>query len=378
MTTLPQLLRKGDWFTSKLPIALGFYYLGLWAAGAPSVGPVLETTFLMLLAFIASGIFVRFYNDLFDMAADARGGKFNLASKATPFWQVMAPVLATAFILLVLGILKAPAYLYGLMGLQHLLYILYSTPPVRLKNRGLVGVLTDAAYGHAVPAVIGWAFAISLSDEPINSFRLFPALLLIIAMQLLSGVNNILFHQITDFEKDRAAATRTLVVAIGKTRAVNLGVKWLVPVELSLLMAFLFSVGFGFQVPLLIVMCPLILAHVLAGYLASYRRRDMENGQLLLRLNEVYDTWLPLAFLGMLIGDKSDFWLLLVFHLLAFFEPSSRRLYYYTLGLKPVIGWAQGKILVFYYHYLLKQYARLRQYPENNKVLKPKDECVES
>ncbi|MCB0555237.1 MAG: UbiA prenyltransferase family protein [Phaeodactylibacter sp.] len=377
MTTLPQLLRKGDWFTSKLPIAWGVYYLGLWATGAPPTGPVIGTTFLMLLAFIASGIFVRFYNDLFDMAADARGGKFNLASRVSPFWRILAPVLATAFIILILMILKAPAYLYGLMGLQHLLYILYSTPPVRLKNRGLAGALTDAAYGHAMPAVIGWAFAISLSDEAGGSF-LFPAVvLLIITLQLLSGIKNILFHQVMDFEKDRAAAARTLVVVVGKKRAVNLGVNWLAPIEFSLLMAFLFYVGLSFQAPLLIVLSPFILVHILAGY-RSYRRRDKEKSQLLLLSNEVYDTWLPIAFLGMLIENNSDFWLLLVFHLLVFFEPSSRRLYYYALGTKPVIGWIQGKILLFYYHWLLKQYARLRQYQVSNKAVNSKEECVES
>ncbi len=416
MKLTPQLLRKADWFTTKLPIAMGFFYLGLWAAGAPPVGRVMAAAALMLLAFAGSGVFVRFYNDLFDLAADAKGGKFNLAGRVSPFWRGMIPVLATVFILLILAILKAPPYLYGLMGLQHLFYLLYSTPPIRLKNRSLGGVLADAAYGHAMPAVIGWAFAFAVLEGAERSIAFFPVVLAIAGLQFISGLNNILFHQIEDIERDKAAGARTFVVVRGKSRAQALGLRWLLPLEGAGLLVFLLFLSVLSRAPILPALIPLVLAHLLTAIRREnedksrpFKKNEPKTSQtadsqsnlkrgtwpvlvprpgknlkpsrktsLLLLFNEVFDTWLPLAFLLMLIGENSGYWLLLAFHLLVFFEPSTRRLYYYLIRTKPLFGWAREKVLLFYYHWLLKQYARLLPYLERGKAVKPEDECAES
>lgn len=406
MKLTPQLLRKADWFTTKLPIAMGFFYLGLWAAGAPPVGWVMATAGLMLLAFVSSGVFVRFYNDLFDMAADAKGGKFNLASRVSPFWRFAIPVLATALIVVILLALSAPAYLYGLMAVQHLLYMLYSTPPIRLKNRSMGGALADAAYGHAMPAAIGWAFAHSISGEATGQIPFYPMLLAIAGLQLISGLNNILFHQIEDHERDVAAGTRTFVVVMGKKRAQALGLRRLLPLEGAGILVFLLYLSVLSRAPIPLALILLMPAHLLAAIRQEKKdesrpfktmepttsqtagsQRNHKPGtwnlkppgktSLLLMLNEVFDTWLPLAFLLMLIGENSGYWLLLAFHLLVFFEPSTRRLYYYLIRTKPLFGWAREKVLVFYYHWLLKQYARLLPWLERGKAVKPEDECAE-
>ncbi|MCB0572332.1 MAG: UbiA family prenyltransferase [Phaeodactylibacter sp.] len=364
------LLRKADWFTTKVPMALGFYYLGLWALGPPLPGRAMYTAAAMVLAYLCSGIFVRFYNDLFDMAADARAGKFNLASKASPFWRVAAPLLATACIPLILLAVGAPLYLYALMGVQHLLYLAYSTPPIRLKNRALGGVLADAAYGHAMPAAIGWAFAAFATQEAVFSEAhraLAPA---IFALQLLSGASNILKHQIEDHDGDTAAGIRTLVVALGAGRAWKLGLLVLAPLELAGVLVFLLYLAYIKQSAIPALLALLVLVHALLVYTSFRRKGKRESERLLLFQNEVFETWFPLSFLGLLISRQAGYLILLAGHLAIFFYATFQRFYHYAAKAVPLGWWIREKAIIFYYHRLLKQYARLRGIPDNGKASK--------
>lgn len=369
----PQMRSKIATFTNKLPIAFGFYYLGLWAIGIPALRQALPFALAILAVFFASGLFVRFYNDLFDMEADAQGGKFNLASKVSPRWRVPLLLFATGLIALILAALQAPFYLYGLMGLQHLLYILYSTPPIRLKGRRWGGVLTDAAYGHALPAVIALAFAFALSGQPPAAFtHLFLA---VFPVLMLSGINNIVYHQLMDFQSDGAAGIQTLAIAKGAQRLRALGTRWLVPLEAIGLIALLAYLGLSLQTNLILALAPLALVHALACYRAHYQRRPH---QLLVLFNEVYDTWLPVAIIGTLVQREPAYLLLLAFHLLLFFRPTGTRLYHYAARLKPGIGWLWKNAKLFYYHWLLKRYAWLLLQLGRSGAVKNKDGCAES
>lgn len=369
----PQMRSKIDSFTAKLPIALGFYYLGLWVVGIPALSQALPFALAMLAVFFASGLFVRFYNDLFDMEADARGGKFNLARKVSPLWRALLLVFTTGVIALILLALQAPFYLYGLMGLQHLLYILYSTPPIRLKARRWGGVLTDAAYGHALPAAIALAFAFALAGQPPAAFaHLFLAVL---PLLLLSGINNIIYHQLMDFRADEAAGIQTLAVAQGAQRLQNFGTRWLVPLEAIGLIALLAYLGSSLQAHLILALAPLALVHALACYRAHYQRRPH---QLLVLFNEVYDTWLPLAIIGTLAQREPAYLLLLAFHLLLFFRQTGVRLFHYAARLKPVLGWLWKNAKLFYYHWLLKRYAWLLLQLGRGGAAKNKDGCAGS
>lgn len=365
---LQALLRKADWFTSKVPVALSYYYLGILVSGQQGLPADLRGLFVLLGIFVATGIFVRFYNDIFDRQADAVSGKFNLAHQLAPRWWLPVLLLSSGIIVLLLLAAAAPWYAYLLLALQHLLYILYSTPPVRLKERAWAGIVTDAGYGHAVPAMIALIFALGRGGREAGDYGLL--LLLAGGLQLAAGINNIFYHQLADYAHDRQAGSRTMAVMRGPQLLLRTGVRLMVPLETLLLLGLVVQVARLQQQPWLLLLVPLILVFVGKAY------RDRGEA-LLLRPLAVHDTWLPLSWLLLLaLGDK-HYWLLLPLQLAVFYYPTGDRLYYYLRGLADLARRLWYGLVWFYYHRLLRLYTRWLQW--TGKLEKPQtdDGCAE-
>jgi 1,4-dihydroxy-2-naphthoate octaprenyltransferase len=92
----------------------------------------------------------------------------------------------------------------------------YSLPPVRLKQRGLGGVLADALYAHALPLAFAGATMQAVGDtlpggQPPEALLWLTGL----SWSLCLGLRNILTHQLADAANDRRSGTRTFVVGAG-------------------------------------------------------------------------------------------------------------------------------------------------------------------
>lgn len=177
-------------------------------------------------------------NDLGDRKADAKAGKSNLLIG-------LSSIQISGLLLLFLGLAIVPWLVYFpvttltgiLLVLEFMLFVLYVLPPFRLKERGLLGVITDSLYAHANPALLASLTFLALSKAENATMLVFvPAL---VAWQFFLGLRNILLHQLKDAKNDRISGIRTFVTQYGELRVNHLLSQVFVPLELLTWLLFL-------------------------------------------------------------------------------------------------------------------------------------------
>lgn len=226
--------RFGEWWGYKLlPLLAVFYASALvmrldpldWLMGA-----------LKLLGAIVPGaVFTSVVNDLADRADDARAGKPNRMAGASTIRSALWLVVP-----LVCGLVwcwlwrDKPQLLLPYLA-AWCAFAAYSLPPLRLKQRGLAGVLADASGAHLLPALLAVALAADRQNQlPQTGWALAVGL-----WSFAYGLRGIVWHQLADRANDVASGTRTLATRIAPERLGAL-VRWLVfPLELAALLALL-------------------------------------------------------------------------------------------------------------------------------------------
>lgn len=208
-------LRTSQWWGHMLGPIVAFAYLQLgWRQVPPGEGIV--RVLALLFSAIALAGYGYVINDTCDIEPDRRADKPNAMAKLP---GIARPVVIAGFALL--GLLPwlfisldRPAQI-ALAGI-YLVPILYSAPPIRLKERHLLGPIADAGNAFVLPAL----FTVALF-APEGSATGPPALMVTGAVLWATGfgLRAIVKHQIDDIDNDRASGTRTLVVQIGEGRA---------------------------------------------------------------------------------------------------------------------------------------------------------------
>jgi 1,4-dihydroxy-2-naphthoate octaprenyltransferase len=167
-------------------------------------------------------------NDASDVEPDRRAGKANaMARFPVPARLGVIGVFALLGALPWFWIRLEPPALLALAGI-YLVPLVYSAPPVRLKER-LLGPVADAANAFVLPALFTAALFAPLGRST------GPAPLMVVGAVLWAagfGLRAIFLHQIADVDNDRASGTTTVVVRIGPERAVRVMRTVLFPVEL--------------------------------------------------------------------------------------------------------------------------------------------------
>lgn len=257
-----------------------------------------------------------FLNDYTDREEDRRAGKFNVTATLAG-WQL---VLLLAF-LMAMAILPWVLYFpmdrlsLALLAGEFGLFVLYSAPPFRLKERGAPGLLADAGYAHVVPALLA-AHTFALLGGLETSAH-WPFLMALGLWQGFVGLRNILLHQVGDFEKDLGTGTRTFATQLGLsgTQAVLRGV---VALEILGAAAYLvLGAPWTWLLPLVYAgfVLQVVYFRVVAWKIGL--PKDLKS-RLTTWLDDFYGGWLPLAFLGMLMARDLWFGLALAGHVVLF------------------------------------------------------------
>jgi 4-hydroxybenzoate polyprenyltransferase len=207
----------------------------------------------------------------------------------------MGQILALLALFLGLAILPWCCYfpvdarsLACLLG-EFLLFVLYVLPPLRLKERGLLGLVTDALYAHALPTYLA-AITFEALAAP-QGGALWPLLASLVAWQFCLGLRNILLHQLKDADNDRRSGLRTYVTQAGELRATHLLAHVLVPLEL---LTWLLLLGALTSLTWLPLLCwPIYLAW---QFPKGHRQLDL-RAWLYRYMDDFYIGWLPLAIL---------------------------------------------------------------------------------
>jgi 4-hydroxybenzoate polyprenyltransferase len=195
------LTRADLWWEHKLAPVAGTAYATALYADAPLVD-VAGSLVLALAAVALGAIYVSVLNDLTDLELDRRVGKPNRLAER-PAWAGPLIIAATAlggFGITAAAWSDAPVVLVLYAG-AWLAFAAYSVPPLRLKARGLAGVLADAAGAHVFPFL--FVVAVVLNPAGGSDGLAWPIVVGVWAAAL--GVRSALMHQFIDLEADTRA-----------------------------------------------------------------------------------------------------------------------------------------------------------------------------
>ena len=302
-------------------LAVAYYAISV-ADVPPRVTTTLWKLGLFVVAVIGIAGFGHLLTDVFDVAEDRTSGRENAWDRMG--WAqrvaVFAALIAASWlpwVLLPIGVVGL-----GLVAVEFLLFAVYAIPPVRLKERGLGGVVADGLYAHAVPVLVTW-LAFSRAAAVATPWWLGA---LLGAWALAVGMRHLLQHQANDMERDRQAGVATYAVRHGRTRTLQLIVERLLPVEAVVFLGLV--AVFGLREPLVAVgfvayvMWETFKLRVLwlepmypFGRLELNDRADILGTRLSSRF---YERWLPVLMLLGLVLRSPEYLVLLAVHLAVF------------------------------------------------------------
>lgn len=207
--TIREVLELRAWRVGikALPMHMCYFsicYLILRTDSAPNI----VATLLLVLAFALYFAYGVLINDHFDRKLDIASGKYSskrghtLSEKQVVVLVALLAVFGIAVVISIGG-----SILFDLLwAISFVLATLYSTPPVRLRVRGVVGFIVDSLIEKPLPVLIVFSFFGYFGIEAI----LFP-----IFAELLDSV---LKHQMEDFDIDSAQGVQTFATELGKQR----------------------------------------------------------------------------------------------------------------------------------------------------------------
>lgn len=306
-----RIIRATEWWEYKLLPILGIFYATL-AWRHVSIAAAWPIVIELLVAIVPGAVYVSVINDLTDRDEDRRAGKPNRLEGRSG--MVVALLIGVPVLI---GIAMAWRWrddplLLAAYGAAWLAFTAYSLPPLRLKTRGLPGVMADASGAHLFPAIVAALLAFRAGGTTVD-----PVWMTLVAVWAGAfGVRGILWHQLSDEEADRIGNVRTFVQRHGGRWARAIGARLMFPLECAALFGLLW---------LLEDRTPLV-ALVLYAFLVIFKLERFEmhaaivqpRPRHLILLNGYYEVFLPLSLLvASSLRHPAD-WIVLALHCLLF------------------------------------------------------------
>ncbi len=218
------LVRPWAWRLNKVPLSVTLVLLLL--DGGPLSMSAAASMVLVVLSVCAVGNYGYALNDLYDIEEDTRTGRPNAAlalGRGRTGWIVAGSAVAA----LALGWLAAGAWGAALTLGVLMLPLAYSVPPLRIKERGWMGVAADALAAHVFPAALAVLTVTHLGPAQPSTL----AIGCILAWSAAAGLRGILSHQLKTADRDVQGGLRTVVHALGRPTVERFVLFVLLPVE---------------------------------------------------------------------------------------------------------------------------------------------------
>ncbi len=310
-----RIARLGEWWVNKVCPVLGVAYATVYQLNLALNGLGAALGFLVA-SLVAAGSYANLLNDLCDIREDQLCGKPNRMAGRSPSFRTGA--LGTVLLLGVLAgrFVWSNVPLLALYAGIWVVFTLYSLPPVRLKVRGFLGVLADAAGAHLLPQLFGMYLIAAWGAETVPA----PAwVVAVAAWSMARGVRGILWHQLCDSASDKRAGVRTFIQGLSPRLVRFLGERLCFPLEVAGLGAMLVLSGTVLGWVLLAI--HLLLETARCRLWGATVIVVMPRERFRFALDEYYVLFFPLAFL------LSESWrnpadlLVLAVHLMLFQAP---------------------------------------------------------
>lgn len=188
---------------------LAVAYLTTLSLGEP-LKAALPRVALLFAALIVGAIYVSVINDITDVKEDAIAGKRNNMANVNPWVKLTVVVLCLLFGAYVIFLLYPDIRSMIFGTLTYIVFTLYSVKPIRLKKRGIWGVLCDACGAHLFPSLlitVNLAFYFGIRINLLLTGA-------IVIWALMYGLRGILWHQFVDRENDLKSGTNTFAIHV--------------------------------------------------------------------------------------------------------------------------------------------------------------------
>ncbi|MDY6782551.1 MAG: tetratricopeptide repeat protein [Cyanobacteriota bacterium] len=312
-----RLVRSREWWLYKIAPLLSIACAETLFLQLPPTAATL-TTLTALISIASVAAYGYLLNDICDIEADQKANKPNAAANLQPWQRLLLCLLfiSTGFVAPLLAHLGTVPL--ALLAANYLLPTLYSVPPLRLKERGIWGLFSDAAGAHLVPTLfVATAFLSQTPDPPRNAL-IFTGLAA--AYAFFVGLRAILLHQLWDRDNDINSGISTFATQF-QPESVRFWINRLVfPVEIAL---------FGSVAVLLSRSAPALVSVFVAYVIFEIARLQVTKTPLdpspaagkNIIPHELYEVWLPLA-LATLLASRDPYYLGFVVLTLILFFPS--------------------------------------------------------
>lgn len=161
-----------------------------------------------IITIIGIGGFGHMINDWLDIPSDKKAEKKNRMASLGLFQRFFVVVLFLLLAFVPWIFLPFDLFSILILAFEFSLLILYAIPPFRLKEKSILGVITDGLYAYAVPSILASYTYFLIAEKDVN----FILLGIIFAWQFFMGMHNIIIHQIEDYENDLQSNTLTFIV----------------------------------------------------------------------------------------------------------------------------------------------------------------------
>lgn len=297
------VIRFKEWSNSKIPFFLACMYYAALSRPQPGLAIVGEMAGLLLLICLYAS-FGYVINSLSDRKVDLIAGKPNSlaemsnAGALTIVWAVIAASVLTALILYA----GRPALIL-LIALSYVTAAIYSLPPIRLKEHGVLGLLASSVAQRTLPVVIVFV-----------TMQLWDAIAIgLCTLSTLIGLRFIIIHQLIDERNDLAAGVRTVATA-GGVSGLEKALKFYV-LPLELLNLGIVLILMSITIPALGVVSVLYICWF-AAQTVVFKNDERLSVNSYYLFSEFYFFYWPMTLATVLFLDDEHLWMIFVFSLL--------------------------------------------------------------
>ncbi|AFY35384.1 tetratricopeptide repeat protein [Calothrix sp. PCC 7507] len=315
-------VRADNWWLYKIPPLLAIAYAEILLLGLSFIQSIAIILSLLFISICAAS-YGHIINNIFDIEVDRQVGKSNSMARF-PLWQsVLFCVLfvIAGFVLPIL--MNFGTWAIILLGINYLLPTLYSAPPLRLKEKGIWGVVSDAAGAHAIPTLFFAATFLHLSTTPQPE-----SIILTITATVWSfcaGIRGIFLHQLWDRENDLKSDVKTLVTSLDVEK-VRFWISYIIfPIEISLLILLVLVISRFAPILLVFFILYVLLKTINIKLVLANAFEPAPTRKANVALHDFYEVWLPLALITLLSIREPLFLILLLLHIILFYPSIKQR-----------------------------------------------------
>lgn len=340
------IFRISEWGNTHLIVIVSCYYLFSGVSNI-SWSAFLNHLFFLFFITLTLGSFGFYLNDVYDVEQDQLVEKKNFALNHSISVRLvlLTSLLSSAFI--IWYILSGSKPILFVIIVESLLLFCYSVPFIRLKEKRVFNVMTDALYAFVLPGIV--IVFLTIHTVHILSLQTY----LFLSWLFIMGLRSILNHHIEDWKNDKISKTKTAVFYIGLSKVQFIVKLILPPIEFIFLCSFLWLINWVLLLSYLAFVVYVVLRE---AFVIRYLQAGMIKPILNISnsiFNEFYVKWLPLLAFLVLIEQSWKYLFVYLIHLIIFFSVTKNFKYDFKFIYNKLIK-------IFYYHILRFIYFKIR------------------